>query len=147
MTTPTIEKQQSSRIERLAIKLWGYARDHSRSLDSERHMAAIVQMVVDDIAWHDDRLEETRQRLAVAEATIEMLTREPPAMPKEGKWNKAKKMSAARAVWVIEYAVGRGVSQPLLARRLGVENVTVYKVVEGIIWAEETAKARAKYEQ
>ena len=71
MTTLTIEKRQSSRIERLAIKLWGYARDHCRSLDSERHRAAIVQMVVDDIAWHDDMLEDTRRKLATAEATVE----------------------------------------------------------------------------
>ena len=143
----TIEQRQASRIERLAVRVWGYVRDNARSLDSERHMAAVESMIRDDIAVHDQKLEETRRRLVIADATIEMLTREPPAMPKEGKWNKAKKMSAARAVWVIEYAVGRGVSQPLLARRLGVENATIYKVVEGIIWAEETAKVRAKYDR
>lgn len=141
----TIEKRQASRIERLAVKVWGYVRDNARSLDSERHMAAVEQIVRDDIAWHDERLEETRRKLETAEATIEALTKAVPAAPKQAAWNKAKKMSPARAVWVVEYAMGRGVSPTLLAKRLGVESTTIRRICEGSLWAEETAKVRAKY--
>ena len=143
----TIEKRQSTRIERLAVKVWGYVRDNARSLDSERHMAAVEQIVRDDIAWHDDMLEETRRKLATAEATIEALTKAPPPLPKQAAWNKAKKMSPARAVWVVEYAMGRGVAPSLLAKRLGVEPTTIKRICEGVVWGEETEKARAKYDK
>ena len=147
MATPTIEKRHSSRIERLAVKVWGYVRDNARSLDSERHRAAVEQIVRDDIAWHDERLEETRRKLAVAEASIEVLMRKPPPMPKAGEWNKAKKMNAARAVWAVEYAAGRGVPYPVLAKALGSEVRTIGKILAGEIWAEETEKVRAKYDR
>lgn len=142
----TIEQRQSSRIKRLAVKVWGYVRDNARSLDSERHMAAVEQIVRDDIAWHDERLEETRRKLAVAEASVEALMRKPPPMPREAAWNKAKKMNAARAVWVVEYAAGRGVPYPVLSKVLGTEVRTIAKILAGEIWAEETAKVRAKYD-
>lgn len=129
----------------LATKVWGYVRDHATSMVSETH----TQWISDAIKGYADQCENEvdaiQRKLDAAEATIEMLTKEPPAVEKTSGWSKSKRLTEKRAVWAIEYVMGRGVPYALVARRLGVDPITISKLLRGDIWTDETAKVRAKY--
>lgn len=143
--TPNKDKHSANRCDALAWKVWGYVRDNARSLDSETHMRWIAAAMCEAMRESEQREEQLTKRLALAEATIEMFLKEPPPMQKATSWTKAKRMNADRAKWVVEQVLGNGMNANLVAKRLGVDPVTITKTCSGAIWAEETAKLRAKY--
>jgi len=146
MTTPTKERRLASRRERLAWKVWGYVRDNARSLAAENHMRWIEEALEEELEDSEQRIADIQRKLDAAEATIQILTRGAPKPNGEkNRVGRAGRISANQAIWAVEMVAGLGVYTTIVAKALKVEPATISKICTGVVWGDETAKARAKY--